>query len=146
MTAERCPREDELLDALGRSFVGPELTEHVAACAACTELRTVAGALLDDRAAAMIEAPVPAAGTVWWRMQLRHRREAHAVARRSLLIGQAVTLAIAAILIVSLFGGDIASGVREAVGSIRLSTPILLALASSLLAAPVVGWAVVRGK
>jgi hypothetical protein len=146
MNAQRCSREDELLDALGRSYIGTELDTHVASCAACTELRTVAGALLDDRSTAIAEAHVPAAGTMWWRMQLRHRREVQTVARRSLLIGQAITLVIAAALIVSLFGVDIAVGIRDAVASINLSLPIVAALVASLIAAPAVGWVAVRQK
>ena len=54
-----CARENELLDALGRGYVGSELGAHIASCTACTELRAVAGALLDDRAHAVAAAHVP---------------------------------------------------------------------------------------
>ncbi|HYI10037.1 MAG TPA: hypothetical protein VEK57_13335 [Thermoanaerobaculia bacterium] len=144
MSAERCSREDELLDALGRAFVGAELEAHVGSCSSCTELRMVAGALLDDRAEVMVDAPVPAAGTMWWRMQLRHRRESQALARRSLLVGQAVTLSIAAILVVFLFGADVAAGIRHAVSLVDLSTPMLALLASSIVIAPLVAWIAIR--
>lgn len=146
-----CPREHELLDALGRGYVGAELDEHVASCADCTELRVVAGALLDDRTHAVDEAPIPAAGTVLFRMRLRHRQEAQRVARRSLMVGQAVTLIVAVAVVVSLFGTDIAAGVREAFGSIHLSlsTRALFALAAGVLLVPIAGiagWVVGRGK
>ena len=141
-----CEREHELLDAIGAGFVGAELESHVNSCAACTELRAVAGALLDDRATAMLEAPVPSSGTMWWRMRLRHRQEAAAAAQRSLLIGQAVTLAIAIALLVTFFGNDVATGIRQAVATIHVSTPMLLAIATSLLAAPIAGWVAVRAK
>ncbi|HYC60048.1 MAG TPA: hypothetical protein VEK79_10845 [Thermoanaerobaculia bacterium] len=141
-----CEREDELLDALGAGYVGAELESHVMSCASCSELRSVAGALLDDRAMAMMEAPVPSSGTMWWRMRLRQRQEAAATAQRTLIIGQAVTLAVAIALLVSFFGSEVAVGVREAVATIRVSTPILLAIATSLLAAPIAGWVAVRGK
>lgn len=141
-----CVREDELLDALGRGFVGAELDAHVTSCASCSELRSVAGALLDDRAMSMMEAPIPSSGTMWWRMQLRRRQEALTTARRSLLIGQAVTLTIALALIVSLFGVDIAAGVREVIGNVHLSTPLIVALVTWIVAAPVAGWVAVRGK
>ena len=130
-----CVRESELLDALGRGFVGAELDEHVASCGSCTELRLVAGALLDDRAQAMIEAPVPSAGTMWWRMRVRQLQEAQATARRSLFIGQAATLLIALVLVASYFGTDIAHTVSGAVAAIRVSTPLLLALAACALLA-----------
>ncbi|HEX2122336.1 MAG TPA: hypothetical protein VHL59_11895 [Thermoanaerobaculia bacterium] len=149
MSAERCLREDELLDALGRRFVGPELEAHVASCPSCSELQMVAGALLDDRAQAMMEAPVPSAGTMWWRMQMRHRQEAQAMARRSLLVGQAVTLAVAIALVVSLFGASFAlelREVREVLASVRVSTPLLLAIATWVLIAPIAGYVAIRQK
>ena len=141
-----CPREDELLDALGRGFVDRELDAHAAGCADCGELRLVAGSLLDDRAAAMIEAPIPTAGTMWWRMRLRQRHEAEATARRSLLIGQLATVAVAIALLLSFFGTDLAVEIRHAATMIRLSTPMLLLLATWLAAAPIAGWMAVRQK
>jgi hypothetical protein len=146
MSAERCHREDELLDALGRGFVGAELDEHVTSCAVCSELRLVAGALLDDRAQAMNEAAVPSAGTMWWRMQLRQRQEAQSLTRRSLIFGQAATLVIAIALVVALFGGDIAVGVQEAIAAVRMSTPLLFALATSAFVVPIAGWVAIRQK
>ncbi|MGZ5446193.1 MAG: hypothetical protein ACXW5U_27895 [Thermoanaerobaculia bacterium] len=146
MRAEPCPREDELLDALGRAFVGGELETHVASCASCSEVRLVAGALLDDRTQAMIEAPIPSAGTMWWRMRVRQRHEAQATARRSLLIGQAATLAIALALVVSFFGNDVAFAVKNVIATIRVSTPLLLALATWVLVAPIAGWVALRQK
>lgn len=141
-----CTREQELLDALGRGFVGEELELHVTACASCSELRLVAGALLDDRVEAMIEAPIPSAGTMWWRMRVRQRQEAQTTARRSLLIGQAATLVIALALVVSFFGTDITFAVKNAIATIRLSTPLLLALATWVLVAPIAGWVALRQK
>ncbi|HYK01967.1 MAG TPA: hypothetical protein VE974_09430 [Thermoanaerobaculia bacterium] len=146
MTTDRCPREEELLDALGRAFVGAELETHLASCPSCTELRAVAGALLDDRAAAMMEAPIPSAGTMWWRMRVRHRHEAQATARRSLLIGQAATLIIAITLVISYFGTDLAVSVRHVIDTVRVSTPLLLALATWVLLAPIAGWVLIRQK
>ena len=141
-----CPRETELLDALGAGFVGEELESHIGPCAACGELRLVAGALLDDRAEAMFEAHVPSAGTMWFRMQMRRRQEAQATARRSLLIGQAVTLAAALMLVFTLLGGNLAGEVVNVISSIGLSTPLLLAVAIWLLAAPIAGWVLIRQK
>ncbi|HEY0160424.1 MAG TPA: hypothetical protein VGF28_24265 [Thermoanaerobaculia bacterium] len=145
MSAVRCEREDELLDALGRGFVGAELEAHAGACTACSELRLVAGALLDDRSAAMAEAPLPAAGTMWWRMRLRRRQELEARARHTLLIGQAMTVAAAAALAIAFFGADLAVAVREIVATIRVSTPLLI-VAAFVLATPIAGWAVIRQK
>lgn len=153
MNANICQREDELLDALGNGYVGPELDAHVVSCSSCRELRLVAGAFLDDRREAVIEAHIPSAGTMLWRMHMRARREAAATARRSLLIGQAATLAVALTLVIAFFGTDLrffgldlTAGVRDLIATIRVSTPLLLAFAMILLTAPIAGWMVVRQK
>ena len=144
--ANACPREDELLDALGAGFIGEELESHITTCAACGELRLVAGALLDERVQAVTEAALPSSGTMLWRMQMRRRQEAQSTARRSLLIGQAVTLAAAVVLVFTLLGGNLAGEAMNVIASIRLSTPLLLAVAAWLLAAPIAGWMLIRQK
>ncbi len=141
-----CRREDELLDALGRGFIGAELETHVTTCVACSELRSVAGALLDERVLAIAEAPVPSAGTMWFRMQMRHRQGTEAMARRSLFVGQAVTLAIALALLLAIFGSTLVVDVREVVTSIQLSTPLLLMLGTLALLAPIGGFIAIRQK
>lgn len=144
--ANACPREDELLDALGAGFIGEELESHIKHCAACGELRLVAGALLDERAQAAAEAALPSSGTMLWRMQMRRRQEAQAAARRSLLIGQAVTLAAAVGLVITLLGGTLAGEAVSVLASVQLSTPLLLAVAAWLVAAPIAGWVLLRQK
>jgi len=144
--ATPCPREDELLDALGAGFIGDELESHIATCAACSELRLVAGALLNESVQAVTEAALPSSGTMLWRMQMRRRQEAQAAARRSLLIGQAVTLAAALVLVFMLLGGTLAGEAVNVIASIRLSPPLLLAVAIWLLAAPIAGWMLIRQK
>ena len=146
MSATVCTREDELLASLERGFIGEELDSHVGSCDSCTELRIVAGALLDDRAVTMAEANVPAAGTMWWRLRVRHRHDAEATARRSLLVGQAATLLVAVALVVSFFGVEIAAGVRHVVQNIRLNTPLLFAVTAWLLIVPIAGWVAIRQK
>lgn len=139
-----CPREGELLDALGAGFIGGELESHITTCAACAELRLVAGALLDERVQAVTEAALPSSGTMLWRMQMRRRQEAQSTARRSLLIGQAVTLAAAVALVFLLLGGILAGEAVSVIASIKLSTPLLLAVAAWLIAAPIAGWVLIR--
>lgn len=145
-----CPREKELLDALGAGFIGAELESHIGTCAACRELRLVAGALLDERVQAMTEAmteaALPSSGTMLWRMQMRRRQEAQSAARRSLLIGQAMTLAAAVALVFKLLGGDLAGEAVNVIASIKLSPPLLLAVAAWLLAVPIAGWVLIRQK
>lgn len=83
---------------------------------------------------------------MWWRMQLRHRQEARAAARRALLLGQALTVAVAAALLVVLLGTELAQGVRQVVATVRVDYPLLLPLAALLLAVPIGGWLAVRRK
>ncbi len=146
MSAARCQREDELLEALGRNLVGPELESHVTACAPCSELRLVAGALLDDRVQAMTEADVPSSGTMWWRMRVRHRQELESRARRSLFVGQAATLLVALALVISFFGSDVAVEVRHLASTVQISTKLLLIAATWALAVPIAGWVAIRQK
>jgi hypothetical protein len=89
---------------------------------------------------------LPSSGTMLWRMQMRRRQEAQSAARRSLLIGQAVTLAAAVTLVFTLLGGTLAGEVVNVIASIRLSPPLLLAVAAWLLAAPIAGWVLLRQK
>jgi predicted anti-sigma-YlaC factor YlaD len=146
MRIEACNREDDLLVALSRGYVAAELEEHVGTCQACSELRTVAGALLDERVEAMREATVPASGTMWWRMRIRQRQDAEARARRSLLVGQAMTLTVAIVLAVVFFGSDLAIVVRNGFAAVRVSTPLLLAALTWVFLAPIAGWVAIRQK
>ena len=147
MSAGPCRREDELVAALGRGFLDADLLAHLEECGSCRELRLVAGGLLEERAAAIQEAPVPGGGTMWWRMQVRHRQEARAAARRALLIGQALTLAVAMTLLLALVGLEAARGLRHVLAAVRVGNPLLLlALGAVLLAAPIGGWLAMRQK
>jgi predicted anti-sigma-YlaC factor YlaD len=141
-----CHREEELLDALGAGYIGEELESHVAACESCSELRLVAGALLDERVQAVTEAALPSSGTMLFRMQMRRRQEAQATARRSLVLGQALTLAAAVVLVFTLIGASVVGEAFDVIMSIKLSTPLLLAVATWLLAAPIAGWVLIRQK
>lgn len=138
-----CEREPELLSALQRGYVHDELLAHVRACEPCGELHLVAGALLHDHGDAVAHAAVPSAGTMWWRIQLRRQQEVEAAARRSLLVGQAATLVIALSLVAAYFGID---ALRHVVASIRFTLPVLIGLAVWAIAAPLAGWAAIRGR
>lgn len=146
MNAPQCHREDELLEALGNGLVGPELSAHVDECPSCAELHLVAGNLLDERTDAITHSPIPSSGTMLFRMQMRQRHEAEVTARRSLLVGQALTLTVALGLIVAIFGAFLAVEVREVIAAVRLSTPVLIAVGTWLLLAPIGGYLAVRQK
>lgn len=81
MNATSCDREIEVLRTVqaGRwpEASDPDLCAHVAGCTACGEVALVACALLEADTWTGTEAhPLPQASLVWWKAQLRARREA----------------------------------------------------------------------
>jgi hypothetical protein len=108
MTKVECPRERELLDALLSSrwpdACEASLREHVAACASCESLRSMASALIADQRTLVQEAPVPSSAIVWWRAQMRSRREAADRVGQPISFVQGIALACAAGLLATVFG------------------------------------------
>jgi hypothetical protein len=85
-----CLRESELIELIcsGRwpEHCGAELRSHIEGCAVCSETVKVASALHSDFVNAASGARIPSAGVVWWRSELRMRREAVQSAERPLTI------------------------------------------------------------
>jgi hypothetical protein len=102
-----CAREQDLLDALtaGRwpERCEAELREHVRNCAICTDLVEVVGALFDARDVVYADVAVPASGTVWWRAQMRARREAAMEAARPVTIVQAAAAVLGLLAVIGLY-------------------------------------------
>jgi len=69
-----------------------ELREHARSCEVCRDLAVIAVAIEADAATGPIP-PVPSAGTVWWRAQLRARQEAERAVVRPITAAQALSLA-----------------------------------------------------
>ena len=160
-----CAREAEVMEAVafGRwpEHVDEGLATHVAACAVCGDLVEVALALHDERDAACREAPVPAAGMVWWRATIRARAEAARTATQPITVLQGIAAACAVGLACGLAGAAWRSidwtawmdglgalvlrleGPRVDVAAVStLATshalPVLLGLAACLVLAPLV--------
>jgi hypothetical protein len=108
MSRVECQYESEILDAVasGRwpDRLDAELREHSSSCSICSELALVSAMYRDEFASAMAEVRVPSAGLVWWKSELRARREAVRVASRpiTLVSGIAGTCAIAVLALVIL--------------------------------------------
>jgi hypothetical protein len=103
-----CAREGDLLDAL-QSARWPDATdaslrEHVHACAACTDLLAVAAPLLDEHHALVREAQVPSSAIVWWRAQMRSKREAAERAAQPITFVQGIMFACLAGLLATALG------------------------------------------
>ena len=103
-----CAREDELLEALesGRwpDTADATLRAHVDACASCADLLAVAAPLLDEHHALVREAQVPSSAIVWWRAQMRSKREAEQMAAQPITVVQGITFACIAGLLATALG------------------------------------------
>ena len=108
MSRMECKYESEILDAVasGRwpDRLGTELHDHVRSCSICSELALVSAMYRDDYASALDHIHVPSAGLVWWKSELRARREAVRVASRpiTLVTGIAGASAVALLALVIL--------------------------------------------
>lgn len=103
-----CAREDELLEALqwGRwpETADPVLRQHVDGCASCADLLAVAAPLLSEHHALVREAQVPSSSIVWWRAQMRSKREAAVQAAQPITFVQGITFACLAGLLATALG------------------------------------------
>ena len=90
MKLARCVRENDVVQAItsGRStdLFDPQLRSHVQTCNVCSEVAAVAGAMCDEYAAALNGVRVPSASLVWWRAELRLRRDSIRAAERPLTL------------------------------------------------------------
>jgi len=92
MKVPQCEKEltvSEMLHA-GRwpEACDPALRLHVKGCAACSEIVLVAQFLREERASMCADAKLPDAGLVWWKAQLRARREALEFATRPIALAE----------------------------------------------------------
>ena len=103
-----CSMETEILAAVAEGRwpegVDQELRAHVEQCGICADIVMVAGALLSERQELRSIAVVPDAGQVWWKAQLRARREAAEAAGRPITAAQLVAFGCAVGLLGACFG------------------------------------------
>jgi hypothetical protein len=104
-----CPHETDVLElvAIGQwpARADVALRAHVAACASCTDLASVAAAVVDVRDAGAMHVRVPDASLVWFRAQLRAREEAARRAARPLWLAQLAAVAAVVIALALWSGG-----------------------------------------
>jgi hypothetical protein len=84
--------------------VDAALREHVNACAACADLAEAASAIGDARDEMSGSVTVPDSARVWWRAQMRARREAVEAAGRPLTAAHVIALACIAGFVGACFG------------------------------------------
>jgi predicted anti-sigma-YlaC factor YlaD len=91
MAKRDCDREFEVLECAATGAPGEDLRAHIAGCESCRELFDVAHSVTADRNMLMSTAHPPSAGLVWWRVNMRSRREA---ARTAVRAGSFIQLAL----------------------------------------------------
>jgi hypothetical protein len=161
-----CSRESGVLDALASARwphrVDAELSDHVASCAICRDVITVASAIQADHDDAWREANVPSSGQMWWRAEMRARHDAIRQASRPVTVAQSAAvvfaLGLAAVAawfawpsLHSLFSATAASGDAQAATATAafaspLFMPIAIAMGAFLVLAPVALYVVMSEK
>jgi hypothetical protein len=109
-----CARETEVKALLHSGHwphaVPADLLEHVNACRDCRSTVAVTLAFRQERSAAASGARLEAPGVLWWRAQLRRKREAVERMERPLIGAQVITIVLsllAAVGMVAEFGGRV---------------------------------------
>jgi hypothetical protein len=104
MKVPQCEKEQAVTEML-QSGRWPEacdsaLRSHVVNCVVCSEVVLAAQFLREEHAALLAEMKLPDAGLVWWKAQLRARREAAELATRPIALAErfAVACGVAALL------------------------------------------------
>ncbi len=138
MKPVECEFEAEVLAAVVQSRwperVEASLRAHVAGCALCMDVAAVAGAMDELHEEMRARAVVPDSGSVWWRAQLRARREAAAAAGRPITAAQVVAFACAVGLLGACIGAT-STWFQAALGKIAgWKVQELVAFATTLLA------------
>jgi hypothetical protein len=108
MKPRECAFESEALAAALQyrwpERVDADLRAHVAACAICSDVITIAVGMDDAREQMHASALVPDSGRVWWLAQLRARREALQAAGRPITAAQVIAFACAVGVLGACFG------------------------------------------
>jgi hypothetical protein len=142
MKSLECDFEPEVLALVVQSGwpdrADAALREHAAGCVICSDVAAVAGAIDRAREEMREAAAVPDSGSVWWRAQLRARREAARNAGRPITAVQVIALACAMGLLGACFGATSAwfqsalAGVKSSLASMKIQA--LLPSATALIA------------
>ena len=96
-TVPFCEKEAAVIEAVRRGAWEDDLRAHAAECASCADAALAAEALRTMQASDMVEARVPSAGWMWWRMQLRAKREAAERATQPITLIEQLTYACIAL-------------------------------------------------
>jgi hypothetical protein len=131
MRPAECEYEAEVLAAVLQSRwpenAEPDLREHVAGCQVCSEVVLVAWSIGGAREEMRSSVVVPDSGRVWWRAQLRARREAVKAAGRPITVAQVAAFACAMGLLGACFGA-MSTWFQSLVARVQAMLPSTVAL------------------
>lgn len=151
----QCLRESDVIAAVssGRwSAADEDLRAHAASCPACSEAREMAEMMRTLEHQTLGETRLPSAGQMWWRAQLRARREALDAAARPVLIAQGLGAAVIIGLVAALLSWQwpviaeaAGAWVRQPLVALDLGVAAWTLLAGAAVLGPLaIYWAVVR--
>jgi hypothetical protein len=151
----QCQRESDVIAAVttGRwASAADDLRQHAASCAACRDAREMAETMRALERETLGETRLPSAGQMWWRAQLRARREAREAAARPLLIAQGLGAAVVIGLLAALISwqwpamaGLAATWLRQPIVALDLGVAAWSLLAGAAVLGPLaIYWAVAR--
>ena len=140
-----CDHEPAVLSALKSSRLNdacePALVAHLDGCDSCAQLADLARALLDDHRTLITQAQVPSSAIVWWRAQMRSRREAAQVVTQPMTFVQGLILACAVGLTVAAVGFFVPTfrrAIEWTAGAADVIPTVSLSLPPNVLANPIV--------
>ncbi len=101
MNSPSCEKEQRVLECLlGGSWPGPageSLPEHTVTCPVCSDLVLAVEHLREESRRAVTAAALPEAGLVWWKAQLRLKRDAADRATQPIAMVERLALACASL-------------------------------------------------
>jgi hypothetical protein len=92
-----CPQESKIAAAVANDSLPQDLVLHLAGCPVCTEAHAIAGSIRQF-ANGLAEEPGPSAPAIWWRVNLRMRRERAHQAQKPLVWMDRIFYAAVALL------------------------------------------------
>ena len=99
MTPMTCQHEMRVIEAARSGLWDTELRRHAAECPVCADTALVAGVLQELRGGETHDVKLPDAGLVYWKSQLRARREAAARAAEPIAFVEKFALVCAALTV-----------------------------------------------
>ena len=121
-----CEHEDAVVRAARTGFWSEDLRAHCGQCPACGEMMLVAAALLESDS--RTDLPLPDAGLVWWKAELKLKRERASRALRPVVYAERATAA--AIVAVLAMGAAWLPPVSQPVAIAAIAGVVILTVAA----------------